>query len=317
MKQQRQGRCAVFTMLTHSKYSEACLLRFSIGMGMFFTVLGISWGLVIQSGVVLFDGIYSGFSIILSILSSIVLRLLNRGDDENFQFGPMALEPLVAALKSIVIIGVCAYGIVTSVFQLLNGGWTPISSLLGMAYALVSIIVCLFAWLFLKTYGRNMPLLIIAESEQWLMDTAFSCIVLASFLASYLLSFTRLNIVVPFIDPGIVVLASLYFIRIPFMRFFSSMRELLMMAPPSDIQAHLVRRIEAIRQANHFEEAVVRSTKIGRELAVDIAFIVSADAGKFDIEELDKIRAEVDRSLSELGNNLWMNILFTKNRHWA
>jgi len=242
---------------------------------------------------------------------------LNRGDDHNFQFGPMALEPLVVALKSIVIISVCVYGIVTSVIQLLHGGWIPTSSLLGMVYAMVSIIGCLFSWLFLRTYGRNMPLLIIAESEQWLLDTVFSCIVLLSFLASYLLSFTRLHIVVPYIDPGIVVLASLYFVRVPLARFFSSMRELLVMAPSSDIQAQLKHRIDVITEAHRFEQAVVRSTKIGRELAVDIAFIVPADAGKFGIEELDGIRAEVDRSLSEFGIKLWMNILFTRDRQWA
>lgn len=286
-------------------------------MGVFFTVLGISWGLTIQSGVVLFDGIYSGFSIILSIMSIIVLRLVNRGDDHNFQFGPMALEPLVVALKSIVIIGVCAYGVVTSVVQILNGGWLPTSSLLGMLYAAVSIIACLFSWRFLRRNGRNMPILILAESEQWLMDTVFSCIVLGSFLTSFLLSFTRLHIINPYIDPGLVVLGSLYFVRVPLTRFISSMRELLMMAPPSDIQEHLKRRIDLIAKAHRFEQAVVRSTKIGRELAVDIAFIVPADAGKFDIEELDMIRDEVDQNLSDLGHKLWMNILFTKDQRWA
>jgi predicted Co/Zn/Cd cation transporter (cation efflux family) len=301
----------------HSKYSEASLLRFSIWMGMVFTVLGISWGLIIQSGIVLFDGIYSGVSIILSFLSILVLKLVNRGDDHNFQFGPMALEPLVVALKSIVILSVCIYAIVTSVIQLLNGGWVPTSSMFGMLYAVMSIFICLFSWLFLKIFGRDMPLLIIAESEQWLLDTVFSGIVLLSFLASYLLSLTRLHPVVPYMDPGIVVLASLYFVRVPLARFFSSMRELLMMAPPSDIQADLMGRIEAITKAHGFEKTIVRSTKIGRELAVDIAFIVPSDTGKFAIEDLDSIRAEVDRSLSQLGYKLWMNILFTKDQQWA
>jgi predicted Co/Zn/Cd cation transporter (cation efflux family) len=305
------------TMPMNRKSKERSLLLFSVWMGVLFTVLGISWGLAIQSGVILFDGIYSGFSIILSLLSILALRLINQPDDDTFQFGRMAFEPLVVALKSTVIIGVCVYGIGTSTVAILHGGSTATSSLFGMVYALVSIAACLFSWYHLKTNGADMPDLVQAESELWLMDTVFSGVVLASFLAGYLLSHTRLKGVVPYIDPGIVVLASVYFVRVPLARFISSMRELLLMAPTGDIQEQLKTHIDAIARTHHFPAVVVRSTKVGRELAVDIAFLAPADSGKVDIEELDRIRAEVEESLSGLGFILWMNILFTRDRRWA
>jgi predicted Co/Zn/Cd cation transporter (cation efflux family) len=299
------------------KPEERSLLLFSVWMGILFAVLGISWGLAIQSGIILFDGIYSGFSIILSMLSILALRLINQPDDDTFQFGRMAFEPLVVALKSTVIIGVCVYGIVTSTVTVLHGGAASTNSMLGMLYALVSIAACLFSWRYLKAKGKDMPDLVQAESELWLMDTLFSGVVLASFLASYLLSRTQLDIVVPYIDPCIVVLASVYFIRVPLARFISCMRELLLMAPTSDIQEQLKTHIDAIARAHRFSEAVVRSTKVGRELAVDIAFLAFPDDEKVDIGELDRIRAEVEESLSGLGFTLWMNILFTRDRRWA
>lgn len=304
-------------MPTNRKSEENTLLRFSVWMGVLFAFLGISWGLAIQSGVILFDGIYSGFSIILTMLSILALRLINQPDDDTFQFGRMAFEPLVVALKSTVIIGVCIYGIVTSVIAILHGGSTSTNSLSGMLYALVSITACLFSWYHLKTRGTGMPDLVQAESELWLMDSVFSGVVLASFLASYLLSRSGLYGVVSYIDPGIVVLASVYFIRIPLARFVSCMRELLLMAPTGDIQEQLKSHIDVIARAHHFSEAIVRSTKVGRELAVDIAFLAPAYSHKVDIDELDRIRAEVAESLSGLGFSLWMNILFTRDRRWA
>jgi predicted Co/Zn/Cd cation transporter (cation efflux family) len=51
-------------MAAGRKPEECSLLIFSVWMGVVFTALGIGWGLAIQSGVILFDGIYSGFSII-------------------------------------------------------------------------------------------------------------------------------------------------------------------------------------------------------------------------------------------------------------
>ncbi len=304
-------------MAIERKSKERALLLFSVWMGVLFAVLGVAWGLAIQSGMILFDGIYSGFSIILSILSIIALHLVNQPDDHSFQFGRMAFEPLVMALKSIVIVGVCVYGIVTSGIQIVHGGSQATSSLLGMLYAAISIAACLFSWLYLKLRGKDMPDLVQAESEQWLIDTVFSAIVLLSFLVSYLLTYTELHRVVPYIDPGMVVLASVYFVRVPLSRFVYSMRELLLMAPASDVQEQLHARVDAIAKAHRFVEAVVRSSKVGRELAVDITFLAPADSGSVDIEELDNIRAEVQQSLSELGYKLWMNILFTKDRRWA
>lgn len=43
----------------HPKPSERSLLLFSVWMGVLFAVMGVTWGLAIQSGVILFDGIYS------------------------------------------------------------------------------------------------------------------------------------------------------------------------------------------------------------------------------------------------------------------
>jgi predicted Co/Zn/Cd cation transporter (cation efflux family) len=304
---------------------ERSLLQFSLWMGVFLTALGILWGMSIQSGAILFDGIYSGFSIVLSMLSIVALRMIGMAEDhmgkvdgdERFPFGRVAFEPLVVALKSIVIIGVCIYAIVTSFMILLNGGSESTSSLLGMLYASISIMACLFSWLYLKNRGKGLPMLVQAESEQWLIDTVFSGVVLAGFAISYALTFTTLDRLTPFIDPGIVLLGSLYFIRVPLVRFVSSVRELLMMAPAGDIKDALQERIDGIAHAHGFTRAVLRVAKIGRELVVDIAFLAPDGFGKVDIDQLDRIRTEVRDNLSELGYKIWMNVLFTKDRYWA
>ena len=100
-------------------------------------------------------------------------------------------------------------------------------------------------------------------------------------------------------------------------RLIASIRELLLMAPEGDMQAQLSTRVESIARAHNYTEAVIRSSKIGRELAVDITFLAPPDSGKVAIDTLDNIRAEVEQSLSELGYKLWMNIVFTKDRRWA
>ena len=304
-------------MPTHSKPQESRLLYFSVWMGVLFAVGGISWGLVIQSGVILFDGIYSGLSIILSLLSVIALRLIRQADDDTFQFGRRAFEPMIVAFKSIVIIAICSYGIVSAIILISNGGAESTNSVMGMLYGAISMAACLFSWQYLKIHGTDMPDLVQAESEQWLMDTMFSMVVLASFALGYLLAKTPLEYLVPFLDPVTVLLGSLYFVRIPLGRFIYSMRELLMIAPTDAVQEEIQERVNAIAASHQFFEAIVRSSKIGRELAVDITFLARPEHERVDIAELDKIRTQVQQSLSGLGYTLWMNVLFTKDRYWA
>ena len=172
-------------------------------------------------------------------------QLSDGGQDNSFPFGRMAFEPLVVALKSIVINGVCLYGMVTAVFQLMHGGAESTSSVLGMLYALISIAACLFSWLYLKIRGKGLPDLVQAESEQWLIDTVFSGVVLVGFIISYLLTMTDWSHLTPYIDPGVVILGSVYFVRVPLARCISSVRELLMMAPDDELQQALQTRIDS------------------------------------------------------------------------
>jgi len=297
--------------------SEKFLLLYSFYMGLVFTVLGIGWGLAIHSGVILFDGIYSGMSIILTMLSIFATRLLNQPDDDTFQFGRMAFEPLVVAFKSIVIIIVCMYGVVTAVITIVNGGEEFTDSAGGMLYGLVALILCLCSWLYLKRMGRGLPDLVQAESEQWLMDTMLSAAVMASFVFSYFLAKTDWNHLAPYVDPAMVVLGSGYFVRVPLKRFVASIRELLLAAPDRGLQRQLEEHADALAKSRGFAGAVVRSSKIGRELAVDIAFIGHEEMPAMKLAELDAIREEVESGLADLELKLWMNVLFTLDRRWA
>ena len=297
--------------------SEFTLLRFSLAMGIFFTVLGVSWGLAIQSAVILFDGIYSGMSILLTALSLLAARILNQPDDETFQFGRMAFEPMVVALKSVVIVSVCIYGIVTSAISILAGGDESTNSAGGMAYGLIAMTACLFSWLYLKRHGEGMPVLVQVESEQWFLDTLLSAAVMLSFILSYYLAKTEHAALVPYIDPAMVILGSMYFIRLPLLRLYSSIRELSMAAPTDDIQQQLQEHANAIVAEHGFLEAIVRSAKIGRELAVDVAFIAHGSSTATSIAQQDSIREDLFRRLAILELKLWMNVLFTADRRWA
>ena len=124
-------------------------MRQSVYAALFFAVLGIVWGLTINSSVIIFDGLYSSVSVLLSSLSLLVARQLDQADDHRFQFGRAILEPLVIALKSIGITLMCTYALVTAIDNLLRGG-VEVSAGLGMVYAFISTLACYLGWRYIR-----------------------------------------------------------------------------------------------------------------------------------------------------------------------
>ncbi len=303
---------------------ELKLLRFSIVMAVIYTAIGLVWGLLIQSGIILFDAIYSGVSILLSFLSLFALKLVKRDSqhadqvkDSRFQMGRTAVEPLVITIKSVVIIVICLYGLVNAVQDLMSGVKGGHNSVAGFGYGVLTALICLCSYAYIRIKGRKMPDLVQAESEQWLIDTVFSVLVMVAFGISFLLEQSAMAAWAPYVDPITVILVSLYFIQVPGRRLISSIKELLQMAPDDAIQAELDAVANEIAQAHRLGRPIVRSTKIGRQLAADIAFILEDEERSYRIGDFDQIREEIETRLKPLGLILWLNIMFTHDRHWA
>ncbi|GAA5186916.1 cation diffusion facilitator family transporter [Ferrimonas gelatinilytica] len=303
---------------------ELKLLRFSIVMAVIYTTIGLTWGLVIQSGIILFDAIYSGVSIVLSFLSLYALKLVKSDSphpedvkESRFQMGRTAVEPLVITIKSIVIIVICLYGLTNAVLDLMAGAKGAHNSVAGIGYGVLTALICLCSYAYIRVKGRKLPDLVQAESEQWLIDTVFSVLVMVAFGISFLLEQTAFAHWAPYVDPITVILVSLYFIQVPGKRLLTSLQELLQMTPEESIQTELDEVAKAIANAHQLGQPFVRSTKIGRQLAVDIAFILDDKERRYRIAEFDQIREQIEARLKPLGLSLWLNIIFTHDRHWA
>lgn len=73
---------------------EKKILSFSIISAFLFALTGSIWGILINSQVILFDGIYSFISVILSAVSLLASEIIKKEDDKMFQFGRSQVEPI-------------------------------------------------------------------------------------------------------------------------------------------------------------------------------------------------------------------------------
>ncbi|WP_394149108.1 cation diffusion facilitator family transporter [Vibrio maritimus] len=313
-------------MSTNAHKKEHRLIQFSIAMGTIYTTVGIAWGLIIQSGIILFDAIYSGVSILLSMITMYALVIISKDDsfdaqnipNSRFHMGSMAVEPLVNMIKSLVIISICLYGFASAILLIINGGSESANAFSGVYYGLITALICSCSWCFLKYFGRNQNDLIQAECEQWMVDAIFSVLVVLSFLLSYWMSQTEtLRGLARYIDPLSVIIATLYFIKVPFNRLLISTKELLVMAPEESIQNDIEKALRPFVSKHSFSDYFVRATKTGRQLSVDVTFIVGDSMSHFDIQQQDSVRKKIEQRLTPLSENLWLSVCFTNDLYWA
>ena len=146
---------------------------------------------------IIFDGLYSFISVILSMLSLYINNYMAKRDFEKFPFGKHILEPIVISIKSLIIAIMCLYSLVGAIKTIASGG-NNLEISLVLIYSIVSVIGCGAISFYMKIKEKKLSSeLIKAESTQWFMDTALSTAVLVAFLIAMLLENTKLNFLNP------------------------------------------------------------------------------------------------------------------------
>ena len=94
----------------------------------------------------------------------------------------------------------------------------------------------------------------------------------------------------------------------------SGFREVLTMAAPPDVQEPVVALVRTLGAEHGFADAVVRTSKVGGRLDLDVVFLVGADT---TVRQCDAVRAELERRLTASGHHVSMSVGFTGDRRWA
>lgn len=246
---------------------ENTALSLSAVVAGLFALAGITWGLWIDSLVILFDGAYSLVSLLLSLLSLYAARIVRRPASVEYPFGRGSVEPLVIAVKGLVITLLCVLSLAAAISALLKGG-RVVSADKALIFAAVSVMGCAAVWVYLKWAGRGeFSGLVVAEQQQWFMDTVLSAAVLIGFGVAWWLEQSAWSAWAVYADPMMMVGISAYFIFVPVKMTVGAVRELMLAAPPAEF-------VEDIHQALSSVGIVpeqVKMTKVGPNLMMEIS----------------------------------------------
>jgi predicted Co/Zn/Cd cation transporter (cation efflux family) len=264
-----------------------------------------------------FDGLYSFISLILALFAIITTNFINKNDFKNYPFGKATLEPILVIIKSLVLLITCSINMISSIREVLNGG-NDVEAGFALGYALISSIGCTAVYLYMREEPKNLKSEIVkVESNQWFMDAMLSVGVLVGFLVSILLKSIGLANLANYVDPGMVILSSTIFLRMPITSILEAFREVTNFKVDDEINYDINTLVKEIEEEYNLEDSIARVAKVGRELRIEIDFIVSKDSKIRSVEDMDKVREIIDNNTNHFDLKKWMNVSFTKNKKWA
>lgn len=296
---------------------ERRLIRFSVICAALFAVVAVVWGVVINSQVILFDGLYSFVSVALSLGSLLAAGFIRSTDEARFPFGKESVEPLVITFKYLAIGAMCLFALFSAVSDLLGGG-RAVNPGFAILYGAAATAACLLVYLYFRRSGGEAGSgFVRAEADQWFMDGMLSLGVLAGFVLALVLGFTPLAAATAYVDPVMVILVSAYFLKVPAAEILRSGREILEMSPEEDLRHRIEEIVRGVEEEYRFDETFIRLSKVGSKLYVEVDYVVGDETRVRDVEGFDRVRQLLSDRLEEVELSKWLTISFTADRKWA
>ncbi|MGF1697813.1 cation diffusion facilitator family transporter [Vibrio lamellibrachiae] len=295
-------------MCARTNQNEKQVLSFSALLALAFALGGLTLGWFVGSLVIMFDGVYSLVSLLLTLLSLAASRYIQSPSKATFPLGKAILEPVVISIKAITILIIVGYSVYSAGLAMLSGG-REVDTSIATAFGVINVLGCGYAWWYIANKSKRFSSgLIKAESKQWQMDTLLSVAVTLGFVTAWLITLTELSHYAVYADPMMMLLMSFYFIKVPFDMLKDAMKELLTMAPNQDICSTVDDDVCAVdkemKQDLDIELAAV--TKVGNELRVSVD--VHSHSDQINTNELEKTRHALTKRLSKLPLDLQLTM---------
>ena len=251
------------------------------------------------------------------MISLFINNYMAKKDLDKFPFGKHILEPLVISVKSLIIGGMCVISMSGAVKDIISGG-NSIEYGAALIYSVVSVAGCGIIYLYMNNKGAKISSqLIKVEASQWLMDTLLSAGVLVGFVIAMAIQNTKFNMLNVYIDPVMVIIVSIIFIRMPIETFIKSFKEVISVKANDDINEDIYYVVKEIEKEYQFEDSIARVSKIGGELRIEVDFIYNEKSKLKSLDQMDNVREEFNKAISHLNYKKWLNISFTGDRKWA
>ncbi len=278
------------------------LLR-SIALTALIGLVGVAWGIVSGSQMILLDGAYSLIGLVVSWLLLLASSLAASEPGGRFPFGREAVTPLVIGVQGFVLLATLAYAVFGAVATIRDGG-SDVSAGWAIVYSVFSTTASLAFWWWLRSVATGSDLLT-AEATAWRVGAFRGIGMLIGFVAMAVLARSSWSEAAPYVDPIMVLLTCALFVAPPIAMVRTTIIELLEGEPEVGIGRPVTEAVAEVSARHGVYAPIVRMTKIGPKLYVEVEASVDPT---FTVAVQHRLREELRERLDELPYDVWLNV---------
>ena len=172
---------------------------------------------------------------------------------------------------------------------------------MAIGFAFFSVIGCVYTWRYLKRCNLiHQSALVDAEAKQWCMDSLLSAAVLLGFMIVWGLSQTVYAHWAVYVDPLLVVLASVYIMAVPVRMMLQGMREIMMISPKPDVRKSVYRTLSVIG----IQPSQCKMAKVGSYLLLEVTIGIER------VQQMEGLQQRIDLQLEGFPLEVKTQVLF-------
>ncbi|MBW4562563.1 MAG: cation transporter [Mojavia pulchra JT2-VF2] len=288
----------------------------SVGGALIMAILGISFGLAIQSAAVMLDGFFNVISFLMGLATLWISRLLKRPEGKKFQFGYTGFTPLLNLCKGLLVVGLSMFAFTSAVAALLHGG-RALNAGAAVIYAAIAASGCLLIAIIQNIIARKTGSPIVSvDSKNWMINGLISLSVGVVFSIVALIKNTSFAWFVPYADPTIVTILVLLSFPIPAKIVLESLNQLLLGAPNLELQKRINQLLDVATTKLPCTKRYLRMTLVGQAMYLHLYWLLPNDHKLTSIEAVDAMRHDITGIVKQEFPNVTLDIIFTQDEQW-
>jgi predicted Co/Zn/Cd cation transporter (cation efflux family) len=269
-------------------------------------VLGVIWGIVSESQMILLDGVYAVLGLLVTWLLLMASGLAQAEPSHRYPYGRESLTPLVIGVQGFVLLATLGYAAFDATLTIREGGST-VDPGWAIVYSVLTTVGSVATWLWLRSRARHSDVLG-SESTAWKVGALRGVGMIAGFTLMAAIAGTSLDDLVPYIDPIMVLVTCAVFIPAPIGMVRVTIVELLEGAPSAEVQQPVLEAVEQVRARFDLDEPTVLMSKVGPKLYVEVNGVVDADV---TVAQEHDVRLALGERLNLLPYDVWLTAEFS------
>ena len=299
-----------------SRKYESRGLRLSLVANFALGVLGWVFAFVASSHAILLDGVYSIVSFVMALLAIRVANVVAMPPSKRFPFGYAHFEPIFNSVRSLLIVTVCAFALFTAIHDLRVGG-ERIDSGMAVIYGAAASVSCFVVAFYQRRVSREIhsPLLEL-DSRAWMLDGYLSLVTTIAFVIALILTDTRLEHWVPYVDPILMIVLVALIGPIPILMLKENLRQVFQAGPPEAAQQEVSALVtEAIKDLPVRQE-ITRMVRVGRYFYIVVYLLVDDPTKSLGPKDVDTIRERVFKAVAGVHPSCVVDLMVTTDERW-